>query len=201
MAFELDPAQVRRDDAVARLRADGYQGSRFEDLARAAYCDELRRQIYLAEAATCGVLLAVDAQRRGVVPWDLWDYQESAARKWASDELKQWWDQHGRLTYTVPGTSAGRYRPSGENWRRRVAAVIDRLFDAPRHTRSWTRFAVVVGHDFWTAPRPADHPGNRFSCERAGLMWPLSGGPRPGHTVLAHRPVRRHFREEIRGAR
>lgn len=56
-AFDVDPDRVRRDDAIARLRADGYRGRGFDELARAAYRDTLGRDYFAAEQATNGYLL------------------------------------------------------------------------------------------------------------------------------------------------
>jgi minor capsid protein 2 len=120
--FEIDPEQLRRDDAIARLRADGYRGKGFDELARAAYADALDRDYFNAEAATNGYLLTAEGQRKGLDPRQLWRQNETYARKWASDELKQWWDQNGRLTFDqfkaelLSGSNAQRFRTGGETW-------------------------------------------------------------------------------------
>jgi hypothetical protein len=121
-AFDVDPDRVRRDDAIARLRADGYRGRGFDELARAAYRDELQRDYFAAEQATNGYLLNAEGQRRGLDPLDLWRQNEAYARRWASDELKEWWDANGRMTFDVfaasllSGSAERRFRSGGESW-------------------------------------------------------------------------------------
>lgn len=121
-AFDLDPDRVRRDDAIARLRTDGYRGKGFDELARAAYRNTLQRDYFAAEQATNGYLLNAQGQRRGLNPLDLWRQNESYARRWASDELKEWWDANGRLTFDMfaatllSGSAERRFRTGGESW-------------------------------------------------------------------------------------
>ncbi|MGH3863570.1 phage minor capsid protein [Actinokineospora sp.] len=120
--FGVDIERVRRDDAIARLRGEGYRGHGFDELARAAYADALERDYFTAEAATNGYLLTAEGQRKGLNPRDLWRRNETYARRWASDELKQWWDVHGRLTFDqftaelLSGGNGKRFRTGGETW-------------------------------------------------------------------------------------
>lgn len=121
-AFGKDPEQVQRDDAIQRLRDDGNTGRGFDELARSAFRKELQRQYFDAEAATNGFLLTPAGQHANMDPLDLWRNNEAFARKWASDELKQWWDNNGRLTFDVfaagllSGENEQRFRTGGESW-------------------------------------------------------------------------------------
>lgn len=120
--FDVDVERMRREDAIARLRAEGYQGRGFDELARSAYRLELDEQYVAAEAATNGYLLSREGEARGLDPRDLWRQNETYARRWASDELKEWWDDHGRLTFDefrdglLNGGNGKRHRTGGETW-------------------------------------------------------------------------------------
>lgn len=91
--------QQRRDRAIGDLRAQGYTGRSFEELARASYKEHVRVAYLDAEAATNGYLVNAEGRARGIDPRDLFTGPEARARRWASDELKGWWDQHGRMTF------------------------------------------------------------------------------------------------------
>lgn len=88
----------RRQRAISDLRRDGYEGRSFDELARASYRDEVYRRVIDAENATRGTLLSKAGQAAGMDGLSLFTGSEARARKWASDELKAWWDAHGRLT-------------------------------------------------------------------------------------------------------
>ncbi|WP_017972514.1 phage minor capsid protein [Actinopolyspora halophila] len=92
--------RVRRDDAIARLRDQGYTGRGFDELARAAYREHVDAQYWAAEDATNGVLLNRAGEAAGISPRSLFTGSEARARKYASDELKEFWDQNGRMTFT-----------------------------------------------------------------------------------------------------
>jgi hypothetical protein len=123
-AFGKDPDRIRRDDAIHRLRDDGNTGNGFDELARSAFRKELQRQYFDAEAATNGYLLTAAGQQAGLDTLDLWRNNEAYARKWASDELKEWWDNNGRLTFDtfaaglLSGENEQRFRTGGESWLR-----------------------------------------------------------------------------------
>jgi len=57
-------------------------------------------QYLAAEAATRGHLLSPHGTGKGIDPRNLWAGRERIARRYASAELRAWWDQHGRLTVT-----------------------------------------------------------------------------------------------------
>ncbi|WP_158852822.1 phage minor capsid protein [Saccharothrix deserti] len=122
--FDKDIERLRRDEVIQRLRAEGYRGRGFDELARAAYADALERDYFAAEDATNGYLLTAEGQRKGIDPRNLWRQNETYARRWASDELKEWWDINGRLTFDqfadqlLNGGNGQRFRTGGESWLR-----------------------------------------------------------------------------------
>lgn len=97
-----------RKQAVSALRAQGYQGKSFDELSRRSFQDHLDAHYDRAEADTRGVLLSRDAEahnarqaaRRGklIDPRALFHTNEATARKHASRELRDWWDENGRPT-------------------------------------------------------------------------------------------------------
>lgn len=89
----------RRAAAIEALRGQGYQGRGFEDLARQAYKDFVYQQ-YIAAEREIGTGIASEAMvLNDIDPLDLFTGPESRARKWATDELKAWWDRNGRPTF------------------------------------------------------------------------------------------------------
>jgi hypothetical protein len=98
-AYSLSVERVRRQRAIEDLRAQGFEGARFDELARQAYRDYVRRQWLAAENATNGYLVTNEGEAKGIDPISLFSGPEARARRWASDELKAWWDEHGRLSF------------------------------------------------------------------------------------------------------
>ncbi|RSS59570.1 phage minor capsid protein [Streptomyces sp. WAC01280] len=66
--------------------------------ARALYDEYVMRQYLAAEDATNGYLLNKKAQADGISPAHLFSGPARIAYARASDELKEWWQEHGRLT-------------------------------------------------------------------------------------------------------
>ncbi|MBA9003744.1 phage minor capsid protein [Thermomonospora cellulosilytica] len=97
--YGISVERQRRQRAIDDLRAQGYSGAGFEELARQAYRDYVHQQWLDAEAATRGHMVTREGQARGIDPKSLFTGPEARARRWASDDLKAWWDEHGRLTF------------------------------------------------------------------------------------------------------
>ena len=72
-----------------------------EQRLRAAYGEYLECAYLQAEADCRGVLLSAEARARGISSRSLFQGQSSRALKWASEELRSWWQKHGRLTYAA----------------------------------------------------------------------------------------------------
>jgi hypothetical protein len=98
-AYGTSIDRQRRTRAIDDLRGQGYSGKGFDELARKSYRDHIYRQWFAAENATRGVLFNKAGLAAGVDERALFNGPESRARKYASDELKSWWDQHGRMTF------------------------------------------------------------------------------------------------------
>jgi len=56
-------------------------------------------QFEAAEHATRGNLLSAEARARGIDAWSLFIGPHARAQRWASEELREWWREHGRLTF------------------------------------------------------------------------------------------------------
>lgn len=97
-AYGVSVAQQRRTNAIAMLRANGYTGKGFDELAAASHKDLAYSQWLDAENATNGYLLSAAGEAAGIDPRRLWHMNEQQARKYASEELRSHWDQHGRVT-------------------------------------------------------------------------------------------------------
>lgn len=98
-AFGISIERQRRINAISYLRGLGYQGDGLDQLIRAWHRDEVRQAALRAEDDLNGYLLNPQAQRAGQVSFvDLWTMPEAQALKYASEELRGWWDEHGRVT-------------------------------------------------------------------------------------------------------
>lgn len=91
-------------EAFARELAEQATRARMltaEQRLRAAYGEYLECAYLQAEADCRGVLLSAEARARGISARSLFQGQSSRALKWASEELRSWWQKHGRLTYAA----------------------------------------------------------------------------------------------------
>ncbi|MGD6762053.1 phage minor capsid protein [Streptomyces sp. BH097] len=93
------------DELAAAITADAARGVTEETArvvtraeARKMYDEYLYRQYLAAEDATNGYLLNAKARADGINPATLFSGPARIAYARASDELKEWWAQHGRLT-------------------------------------------------------------------------------------------------------
>ncbi|QIG61520.1 MuF-like minor capsid protein [Mycobacterium phage Ximenita] len=96
-AFGLEVEAIRRRNFMREARADGHTGKSFDELLYWVYQERVAEQYWAAEAATNGQMIArkyaakVDARK-------LWSVNETTARKWMSEEMANWFDEHGRIT-------------------------------------------------------------------------------------------------------
>jgi hypothetical protein len=97
-AHGTNPEAMQKQSVIQDLRAQGHKGSGFDALTAAAHKDDIRRRTVMAENATNGYMLSPAGKKAGVDPYSLFTGPESRARKYASPELKEWFDQNGRPT-------------------------------------------------------------------------------------------------------
>ncbi|MGW4305081.1 phage minor capsid protein [Streptomyces californicus] len=91
LAAAVAAAERRTGDAEPRERITRAK-------AREMYAEYVYRQYLDAEAACRGYLLNKRAQADGVDPLSLFSGPARIAHARASDELREWWAKHGRLT-------------------------------------------------------------------------------------------------------
>lgn len=96
--YGISIEQQRRRAAIVELRAAGLRGRGFDELSREDFRHRINADYRAAEDATNGYLLNNAARRAGVDAKSLFTGPESRARRHASDELRAWWDIHGRPT-------------------------------------------------------------------------------------------------------
>jgi hypothetical protein len=97
----LDPAKLSQQQRLATVEAARRKGERRADTIRRMYQEWLYVSWLQAETATRGNLLSKAGRAKGIDPPMLWLGPAARARKYASPELKQWWETHGgRTTFT-----------------------------------------------------------------------------------------------------
>lgn len=89
----------RRKSAIASLRAEGYTGVNLSELARKAYKDYIYQLYLQAEFAMHGHMLTKEGESKNLSPLALFSGPESRVAKYASPELVEWFELHGRLTF------------------------------------------------------------------------------------------------------
>lgn len=96
----LDPAKMDAEERQASVDAQRRPGESREATVRRLYEDDLRRQYLDAERVTRGHLLTPEGRSKGIDPKELFQGSSIRSNKWASDELKEYWNTHPRKTYT-----------------------------------------------------------------------------------------------------
>lgn len=98
--YDEDVSEQERYDEVERNRRLWKTGRR--ETLRRMYREHVYLQYMDAEAATQGQLTTPAGRAKGIRPIELWWANQAYARKWASDELKAWWQDHGgRDNYAI----------------------------------------------------------------------------------------------------
>lgn len=95
----LSEEQLRRQEIRSEVTLNRRRGESLDATTRRLYSEWVHLQYLAAETATRGHLLTSRAQALGIDPVALFSGPASRARKWASEDLKRWWADHGRLTY------------------------------------------------------------------------------------------------------
>ena len=91
--------RIRRQDYTRTHRVGDTDRRDFRTIAREQYRLFIERQVVAAENATNGYLLTPEGQSRGIDPASLFSGPRARAERWASEELKRWWDANGRVTF------------------------------------------------------------------------------------------------------
>lgn len=83
---------------IANLRGCGYTGTGFDGITGASF-DEQAEQAFLRAERDCrGELTNDDGRRQSIDPRSLFIGTDAHARRWASEELIEWWEDNGRPT-------------------------------------------------------------------------------------------------------
>jgi hypothetical protein len=98
-ALGISVERQRRDRAIQGLRQAGYTGRGLDEMARQSYRDHIARAYLQAEDFARGHVLTAEGDRLGINPISLFSGPETRARRYASPELREWWDMHGRPTF------------------------------------------------------------------------------------------------------
>ncbi|MEV0619590.1 phage minor capsid protein [Nonomuraea sp. NPDC050404] len=96
----LDPEALRREERRAALDSERQSGETLDQTVARLYRDWVHTQWLQAEAATNGFLLNKEGERAGIDPLSLFSGPTSRARRYASEELRRWWNSNQRMTLT-----------------------------------------------------------------------------------------------------
>lgn len=111
--YDVDDTDLDRQDRVAAIDADRALGETREDTIRRLYREYVAVQYLAAEEATRGHMLNLEGRNNDIDPTSLFSGNAARARKYASGDLLEWFDEHGRMTYTQFRTEIlGRARPT-----------------------------------------------------------------------------------------
>ncbi len=114
----LDPGQLDRQAAQQLVDVARRPGERRRDTVRRLYAEQVYLQWLQAEDDTRGHLLSPAGKAKGIDPVTLWSGPAARARKYASPELKEWWESHGgRRTMTEFATQYGGDRRAAQSAR------------------------------------------------------------------------------------
>ncbi|WP_435109934.1 phage minor capsid protein [Nocardiopsis synnemataformans] len=104
------PEAVRRQEFTRQQRAGESDRRSFTQLAREQYRLHIERVYVAAETELRGVMLNAEGEAAGIDPMSLFSGPRSRAERYASEELRAWWDAHGRTTFQefVDGIEQGR---------------------------------------------------------------------------------------------
>ncbi|AXH46846.1 head maturation protease [Mycobacterium phage Aminay] len=97
-AFGITIDAVRRRNFMREAQRDGHHGDTFTKVLKQKYYSIAAEQYQAAEDATNGFMLKPKFEGK-VDPADLWSMSDRDARKYMSDEMAAWFDEHGRITF------------------------------------------------------------------------------------------------------
>ncbi|SEU46588.1 phage minor capsid protein [Nonomuraea wenchangensis] len=96
--YGVDPEQMRRQDSRAHAEAQRRPGETLDQVVRRLYDEWLELQFIAAERYARGVLTNAAGRAAGIDGRTLLSGPQSRADKYASEELRAWWEQHPRMT-------------------------------------------------------------------------------------------------------
>lgn len=122
----LDPAKLGQQQRLAAVEAARRKGERRADTIRRLYQEWVYVSWLQAETATRGNLLSKAGRAKGIDAPMLWFGPAARARKYASPELKEWWENNGgrptltqwsaQFTGDRRGAQAARLAGSGRDY-------------------------------------------------------------------------------------
>jgi hypothetical protein len=111
--YGVSEERLRRQEVIRSLRASGHKGAGLDELLRSAHSEHVRQSYLDAGNVTRGVLRNKAGEVAGIPAAALFSGPESRARKYASRELLDYWQVHGRLTVAdFKAATLGGYMPS-----------------------------------------------------------------------------------------
>ncbi|MCF6467395.1 hypothetical protein FAF44_03060 [Nonomuraea sp. MG754425] len=96
--YGVDPEQMRRQDSRAHAESQRRPGETLNQVVRRLYDEWLELQGIAAERYTRGNLINRAGRAAGVDGRTLLSGPQARADRYASDELRVWWEQHPRMT-------------------------------------------------------------------------------------------------------
>lgn len=118
--YGVSEEKRRREEATSRLREHGYAGKTFRAMAKQAHAEEVEERYLHAEEVCRGSMLNAAGERAGVSPASLFSGPAATAKKYASEELLDYFREHGRrtledFTAELLGGHA-KIRTTGDQW-------------------------------------------------------------------------------------
>ncbi|MEU7855252.1 phage minor capsid protein [Nonomuraea sp. NPDC049141] len=98
IVYGHDPEVMRRQESRAHAESQRLPGEALDHVARRLYDEWLEAQFIAAERYTRGILTNRAGRTAGIDGRALLSGPQSRADKYASDELRAWWEQHPRMT-------------------------------------------------------------------------------------------------------
>jgi hypothetical protein len=98
-AHDLDPAELDRQERAAMVASARQPGESLEQVVDRLYGEMTRARYVQAEDACRGQLLNAAGRAANVDPYVLFHGPAQRVRKYASDELRNWFKENGRLIW------------------------------------------------------------------------------------------------------
>lgn len=93
---------VRRERFKSWAHSEGHFGDDYRGLVTQVHDRQVEMDYYRAEAACNGHMLNAVGERLGIDPASFWHTDSvQYVRKYASEELMSWFDEHGRATWNA----------------------------------------------------------------------------------------------------